>query len=203
MTASAHIPSLIKPREAMRRRVAGQEVIFRIASGSEIIFFLRTYSAMTRGKFPYPRGWPLPTVFGSITCGDADASLPKLTHGNLIAVSMSDSLIRKYRAPDLLPLSRTRSNAASAGSLFHSLAICATLLFSNRLFSAFAIETTMTLSQPPEASTMFHQPGDSVFISFFKRVRVAGSFNLSKSFSFPPSDAHAGITAESDVPPAV
>src|SRR4029078_9010026 len=98
MTASAHIPSFIKPREAIRNRVAGHDVIFRIASGSEIIFFLRTYSAITRGKCPYPRGCPFPTVFGSIVCGDAEASLPKLTHGNLIAVSMSDSLIRKYNA---------------------------------------------------------------------------------------------------------
>ena len=43
-----------------------------------------------------------------------------------------------------------------------------------------------TASQPPDASRMFHHPGEPVTCSRFSRARIAGSANRARSESVPP-----------------
>ena len=50
-----------------------------------------------------------------------------------------------------------------------SFAIVARFLPSKRALSLFCALTRTMLSQPPAASTMFHQPGEPVLISFLRR----------------------------------
>jgi hypothetical protein len=87
------LPTVLVPRLARRRRVAGQPVIVRIASGSVRMWRSFTYRAMTRGKFPKLRGCGSPVSSGTPICATAPASLPMLAHGNLRAVSISCSPI--------------------------------------------------------------------------------------------------------------
>src|ERR1041384_1681176 len=96
----------------------------------------------------------------------------------------------------------TRSPAASTGSLCSSFAIPLRFLPLNRSFSGFRALASTMFSHPPEASTMFHQPGEPVFTSRLSRARIAGSLRRARSESWPPSKAQEGMVASSPVPPA-